>query len=474
MSTEPLLLYNTLSREIETLRPIDGHTIRFYACGPTIYNFGHIGNFRTYVAVDLLRRTLKASEMAVKHVMQFTDVDDKTIREAQKANLSLGDYTGKFRQAFIDDANALHLEPAEHQPNATDHIPEMIELIAQLVASGHAYPLEGSVYFRLASFPRYGCLCHLDLAGLEHGHRIAADEYEKEGVGDFVLWKAWQSNDGPVAWESPWGRGRPGWHIECSALANRFLGPEIDLHAGGVDLRFPHHENEIAQSESAFGKDFVRHWFHVEHLLVEGQKMSKSAGNFYTVRDVLEKGYSGRELRYALYSGAHYRKNLNFSWQAMEDARAALQRLDEWRTRLKDTLTNGPDSTPSDAATAAEASELAPSFRKSLQNDLNVSDGLAHIFQAVRNTHRSIDEKQLSKTGAQAFLEAWANIDQILGLGERTISIPAEVAQLVEERKIARAQKDFKKSDELRMRLLDLGWKVKDGPKGQELMPSSG
>src|ERR1700677_659367 len=331
-----LRLFNTMTRAVEELKPLAPPRVSLYVCGPTIYNYGHIGNFRTYVAVDLLRRALKHFGYAVDHVMQFTDVDDKTIRGSREANLPLKEFTSVYRKAFLEDAKTLNIEMAARTPNATDHIPAMIVLIQKLIDKKAAYVSEdGSVYFRIASFPKYGCLCHLDLAGMIAGARVNQDEYEKEGVGDFVLWKKWVEADGDVGWDSPWGWGRPGWHIECSALSMEHLGPQIDIHGGGVDLRFPHHENEIAQSEAATGLPFVRHWFHVEHLLVDGQKMSKSLGNMYTIRDVQQRGFTGRELRYALLSGANYAKNLNFTWHGMDDAKTALTRIDEWRKLVK-------------------------------------------------------------------------------------------------------------------------------------------
>jgi cysteinyl-tRNA synthetase len=455
-------LYNTISRKVEPLRPLQSPAVKLYACGPTIYNFGHIGNFRTYVAVDVLSRALRASGYQVKHVMQFTDVDDKTIRDSRAANLPLKQFTDKFRVAFLEDSAILNLANIADRPNATDHIPAMVGMVEQLVEKGFAYASEGSVYYRIAAFPRYGCLCHLDMSGLQHGHRVSVDDEQKEGVGDFALWKAWAPADGEVGWESPWGRGRPGWHIECSALAKEFLGEEIDLHAGGVDLRFPHHENELAQSEAANGKTFARHWFHVEHLLVEGQKMSKSLGNYFTVRDVLAKNYTGRELRYALISGAHYRTNLNFTWQGMDDARAALRRLDEWRTRLQEFV--GPDRK------SAEAAPMAAEFQEALRQDLNVSLGLGAIFTAVRTCHKALDEGTMTKESALSYLQAWAEIDEVLGLGEAKAEVPAEVLALVEERKQARLAKDFKKSDAIRAKIVAQGWQVKDGPKGQELV----
>jgi cysteinyl-tRNA synthetase len=469
MSRPTFQLYNTMTRAIEPLKPLDpaGQRVSLYVCGPTIYNYGHIGNFRTYVAVDLLRRALKHFGYQVDHVMQFTDVDDKTIRGSRERNLPLGEFTSTFRSAFLEDAKTLNIEIPERTPNATDHIPAMITLIQKLIEKKSAYVSDdGSVYFRIASFPRYGCLCHLDLARMISGARVNQDEYEKEGVGDFVLWKKWVPADGDVGWDSPWGKGRPGWHIECSALSMEHLGPQLDIHGGGVDLRFPHHENEIAQSEAATGLPFVGHWFHVEHLLVDGQKMSKSLGNMYTVRDVLARGYTGRELRYALLSGANYAKNLNFTWQGMEDAKTALARIDEWRKRVK--------------AEAAKASngekmvgtfEISPEFDAALANDLNINEVLGVLFTMIRTTNKALDAAEMKSHQACAYELAWQKLDSILGLGDATFSIPEEIQTLLDQRAAARKAKDFAQSDELRKAIEDIGWKVKDTAKGQELSP---
>jgi cysteinyl-tRNA synthetase len=466
---EKISLHNSMTRAVEELKPLAPPRVSLYVCGPTIYNYGHIGNFRTYVAVDLLRRTLKHFGYTVDHVMQFTDVDDKTIKGARDKGVPLREFTTTFRNAFLEDAKTLHIETPERTPNATDHIPKMVELIAKLVDKGAAYASDdGSVYFRIASFPRYGCLCHLDLQNLVAGARVSQDEYEKEGVGDFVLWKKWTPADGDVGWDSPWGRGRPGWHIECSALSMEHLGPEIDIHGGGTDLRFPHHENEIAQSEAATGLTFVRSWFHVEHLLVDGQKMSKSLGNMYTVRDVLAKGFTGRELRYALLSGAHYSKNLNFTWQGMDDAKTALARIDEWRKRLR-----GPADGSKETATAFS---LADNFRaaidRALAHDLNINDALGHLFQLIRETNKLLDAGQLTPAQARALEAAYSGFDAVTGLGEPSRSVPADVQSLADQRAAARKAKDFAASDTLRKQIEALGWKVKDTPKGQELTPA--
>jgi len=472
MSRPTFQLYNSMTRAVEELNPLAPPRVSFYVCGPTIYNYGHIGNFRTYVAVDLLRRALKHFGYQVDHVMQFTDVDDKTIRGSREANLPLKEFTAIYRDAFLEDAKTLNIEIPERTPNATDHIPPMIALIGKLIDKKSAYVSDdGSVYFRIASFPRYGCLCHLDLSSLMTGARVNQDEYEKEGVGDFVLWKKWVPADGDVGWDSPWGRGRPGWHIECSALSMEHLGPQIDIHGGGTDLRFPHHENEIAQSEAATGLPFVRHWFHVEHLLVDGQKMAKSTGNMYTVREVLARGYTGRELRYALLSGANYAKNLNFTWQGMDDAKTALSRIDEWRKRVRDLA-------PASPPPGAEQMEVSPgvttylrALDEALAHDLNINDALGHFFSLIRETHKALDAGALIPLQAHHLEIAWRTLDAILGLGDATVTVPAEVQALLDQRAAARKAKDFAKSDELRKAIEALGWKVKDTAKGQELSP---
>jgi len=474
MARPTFQLYNSMTRAVEPLKPLDpqGKRVSLYVCGPTIYNYGHIGNFRTYVAVDLLRRALKHFGYRVDHVMQFTDVDDKTIRGAREAKVPLKEFTAIYRQAFLEDAKTLNIEIPERTPNATDHIPPMIALIEKLIDKKSAYVSDdGSVYFRIASFPRYGCLCHLDLANLISGARVNQDEYEKEGVGDFVLWKKWVAADGDVGWDSPWGKGRPGWHIECSALSMEHLGPQIDIHGGGTDLRFPHHENEIAQSEAATGLPFVGHWFHVEHLLVDGQKMAKSTGNMYTVRDVIQRGFTGRELRYALLSGANYAKNLNFTWQGMDDAKTALSRIDEWRKRVR---AFAPALPPADSGNM-EASPGVTTYLEALDvalaHDLNINDALGHFFSLIRETHKALDAGALIPLQAHHLEVAWATLDSILGLGDATVTIPAEVQALLNQRAAARKAKDFAKSDELRKAIEALGWKVKDTAKGQELSP---
>jgi cysteinyl-tRNA synthetase len=467
MSRPEFQLYNTMSRSVEPLKPLAPPRVSLYVCGPTIYNYGHIGNFRTYIAVDLLSRALRHFDFQVDHVMNFTDVDDKTIRSSREKNQPLKEFTAVYRQAFLEDMKTLKIEIPNRTPNATDHIPAMVALIQTLIDKKSAYVSDdGSVYFRIASFPKYGCLCHLNLEGMISGARVNQDEYEKEGIGDFVLWKKWVAADGDVVWESPWGKGRPGWHIECSALIRETLGDQIDIHCGGTDLRFPHHENENAQSEAATGKAFVGHWFHVEHLLVDGQKMSKSAGNMYTVRDVLAKGYTGRELRYALLSGANYAKNLNFTWQGMDDAKTALARIDEWRKRIKDAVAAALTSEQE-----GDTLNLLPVIDEAVARDLNINELLGHLFTWIRLSNKALDEKKLSHTDALAYDQAWIQLDSILGLGDAAVTIPAEVQALADQRAAARKARDFAKSDELRKAVEALNWKVKDTAKGQELSP---
>ena len=336
-----ITFFNTLTRAKETFVPHEKNKVRLYTCGPTVYHFAHIGNFRTYVFEDLLRRTLKYFGYAVEQVMNITDVDDKTIRGAIRDNVTLDQYTAPYTKAFLEDLQTLAIEEVEHRPKATDYIPDMVKMIEQLVQKGVAYVgHDGSVYFSIEKFPQYGALSHLHLDELKEGgsERVVHDEYDKERVADFVLWKGYdKERDGQIFWESPWGKGRPGWHIECSAMATALLGPALDIHCGAVDNIFPHHENEIAQSESCSGCKFVKTWLHSEHLIVDGKKMSKSLGNFFTLRDLLEKGYHGREIRYLLLS-VHYRTQLNFTIEGLEASRHALRRLDDFIGRLNDVV----------------------------------------------------------------------------------------------------------------------------------------
>ena len=464
----PVSLFNTASRTSEPFLPLDpaGRLVKMYTCGPTVYNYAHIGNFRAYIFEDLLQRHLEARGFQVERVMNLTDVDDKTIAGCRKAGVPLAEFTARFKAAFFEDLAALRIKPADHYPAATapEHIARMIAMIQTLQAQDIAYQAEdGSVYFRIARFPKYGCLAHLNLEELRPSGRIQNDEYEKEAIGDFALWKSWQEGDGEVFWESPWGRGRPGWHIECSAMATALLGPQLDIHCGGVDNIFPHHEAEIAQSECVTGLQFARYWLHCAHLMVDGQKMSKSAGNFYTLRDLLERGYSGREIRYALLS-VHYRLPLNFTLPGLDAARAALSRLDAWVERL---ATHSAGASP--AATDPSVPTPAEDFLCALDDDLNISGALGRLFDWLRDSNRGMDSGELSPAGAARALADFERLNTILALAPEQAAVPTEVLALVEERQAVRAAKDWGRSDQLRDAIAALGWTVKDTKQGPQL-----
>lgn len=456
-------IQNTLTRRLEDFVPLEAGHARLYTCGPTVYNFAHIGNFRAYVFEDLLRRWLKFKGYRVTQVMNLTDVDDKTIRDSQKAGKSLGEFTAMYAQAFFEDVRTLNIEPAEHYPAATAHIPEMISIISTLMEKGYAYRSEdGSIYFSIDKWPTYGKLAHLDREGMRSGVRISSDEYEKENVADFALWKSWDEKDGDVGWDSPWGRGRPGWHIECSAMSQKYLGASFDIHTGGIDNIFPHHEDEIAQSEAANGKPFATYWMHCAHLMVDGHKMSKSQGNFHTLRDVLARGYSGREVRYELLA-THYRAPLNFTFGSLDAARTALRRVDEFGTRLADAAGGAAEGRlPAWAQAQADRFELA------MDDDLNVSAALAALFDLIREGNAALDAKGLSSEEALALRELLKKWNSALGVLEKPVeAIPAAVQGLLLRRQAARSQKEWKMSDLLRDEIMTLGWIVKDTPKGQ-------
>jgi len=461
--------FNTRSRQVEDFKPLDpaGKAVKLYTCGPTVYNYAHIGNFRAYVFEDLLQRHLEARGYAVNRVMNLTDVDDKTIKGCISLGQRLADFTKVFKDAFFQDLDTLRIKRADAFPAATDYVEQMIEMIKDLEAKGIAYQADDkSVYFRLSKFPDYGKLAHLNLEELRPTGRIQNDEYEKESVGDFALWKAWDERDGDVKWDSPWGQGRPGWHIECSAMATTLLGPQLDIHCGGVDNIFPHHEAEIAQSECCTGLPFVRHWLHCAHLMVEGEKMAKSAGNFYTLRDLLEKGWSGREIRYALIT-VNYRLPLNFTFDGLAGARSALGRIDEWVTRLTELA---GDAKP-DATSAFDLQ--VKGFFTALDDDLNISAAMGQVFDLIRETNKAIDAGGVSASAAACLLAGWSRINSVLTLSRETTAVPAEVLSLVEERQAIRAAKDWAGSDRLRDAILALGWNVKDTKDGPKLTPKA-
>jgi len=461
-----LRFLNTYSREVEDFIPLDpaGKAVKMYTCGPTVYNHAHIGNFRCYTFEDLLQRHLQARGYEVDRVMNLTDVDDKTIRGCRAEGIPLNQFTARYKQAFFDDAKTLRLLQAASYPAATEpeNIARMIEMIARLLDLGIAYQAEDrSVYFRIARFADYGKLAHLNLEELRPSGRIRSDEYDKESIGDFALWKAWDEADGDVAWEAPWGRGRPGWHIECSAMATRLLGDEIDLHCGGVDNIFPHHEAEIAQSECCTGRKFVRYWLHNAHLLVEGQKMSKSLGNFFTLRDLLDKGYTGREIRYVLLT-VHYRLPLNFTFAGLDSARSALGRIDEWIERLAEHAgAVAPEPTP--------LSEHREHFFAALDDDLNSAGAMGHFFDLVRESNRALDQNALTQAQSSQLVADWQRMNEVLALEPDSEVIPGDVLALVNAREAARRAKDWAKSDQLREEIAELGWAVKDTKEGPKL-----
>src|SRR5436309_1233941 len=471
--------FNTYSRKLEEFEPLDpaARSIKIYTCGPTVYSRAHIGNFRAYIFEDLLQRHLELRGYKLHRVMNITDVDDKTIRGAREAGVPLVKFTEQFKQAFFEDAKTLRIKRADEFPCAIDqrYIDRMIAMIDALISKRLAYQADDkSVYFRINKFPDYGKLAHFDLTQLQSTGRVKHDEYDKEHIGDFALWKAWDDEDGHVKWDSPWGPGRPGWHIECSAMATALLGDQIDIHCGGVDNIFPHHEAEIAQSECVTGKKFVRYWLHCAHLLVDGQKMAKSLGNFYTVPDVLTKGYTGRELRYALLR-VHYRVPLNFTWEGMKEARESLGRIDEWLARLREVAERGNAQrpTPINREQAPNVQRpIQPDFENALDDDLNISAALGFLFESVRETNRAMDENKLDAASATAWLDWWKRINTVLGLESETkMMVPEDVAQLAKEREKARCEKNWKGSDELRDRISALGWDVRDTKDGQKLSP---
>jgi cysteinyl-tRNA synthetase len=460
-------LYDTLARKIKDLTPLDGRTFRFYCCGPTVYGPAHIGNFRTFVLQDVFRRTLETSGLRTLHVRNLTDVDDKTIRESQRVGQTLTEFTRFWTEKFHHDCDLLQCLPPHIEPGAVEHIPQQVAMIAQLVEKGHAYASEdGSVYFNIASFPEYGQLSHLDERELELGRtqtqRANADEYEKQSVSDFVLWKSRRPEDGENFWPSPWGEGRPGWHLECSAMIREYLGETFDLHSGGVDLVFPHHENEIAQSRCACGGHFAATWFHIAHLMVDGGKMSKSLGNLYTLEDLAKYGWTAMEVRYVLLSG-HYRKPLNFTFDSLHAAREAMNKMAKAAQQL---AAKSPENA---VLTSIEFGPFQAAW-DSLNDDLNTAGALGAIFTGLR------EATKLDGLAAAQALAGFHRILRALGLTlpetEKEIEVPTEIRALAEQRLAVRQAKDWAQSDVLRDQLAALGWTIKDSKDGYELKPS--
>jgi cysteinyl-tRNA synthetase len=455
-----LKLHNTLTGIEEEFHPLEEGVVRLYTCGPTVYDYAHVGNFRTFVFQDLLRRYLRYSGYRVIHVMNITDVDDRTILNARQQGMSLRDYTTKYTDAFLEDSRTLRIESADIMPRATDHIPEMVALIRRLEAKGYTYRKDGSVYFGISRFPGYGKLSKADFSGVQDGASVDADKYDKENARDFVLWKA--KKEGEDFWETEIGPGRPGWHIECSAMSMKYLGETFDIHCGGVDLVFPHHENEIAQSECATGKPFVRYWLHPEFLIVEGEKMSKSLGNYFTLRDLLARGHSPESIRYLLLS-VHYRKQLNFTADGLHQAQASIHRLEDFVLRLKERAAAGEVS----AEFAAEVQAARKKFKEAMDDDLNTSAALAAIFDFVRATYQKESQKAISGSGARAALEFISEIDYVLSiLRAQPELLDEEIAGQIEARQAARRRRDFAEADRIRDQLLARGIQLEDTREG--------
>ena len=453
-------LTNTLTRKLEEFKPLEGGHVRMYTCGPTVYDFAHIGNFRTYMFEDLLRRYLKYKGYRVTQVMNLTDIDDKSIRGSRNKGITLSEYTDVYKKAFFDDLDALGIERAEHYPEATTHIPEMVNLVKKLLEKGFAYQAEGNYYYSISKFTSYGKLAHLDLQGLRPGARIATDEYEKESVADFALWKAWDENDGDVYWETEIGKGRPGWHLECSAMSMKYLGETFDIHTGGVDNIFPHHENEIAQSEAATGRKFVNYWMHSEHLIVEGRRMAKSFKNFYTLGDILAKGYPASAVRYLLMS-TYYRQQLNFTFEGLDAARNALERYNDFWSNLSDY--------PGGEASGGEADQVIETvinrFESALDEDLNISPALGAVFDFIREINRVRSENRLSGDERDRVLQAIRRIDTVLNLRRQETGIlDADIDDLIRKRIDARKNRDFVTADRIRLELMEKGIILEDGP----------
>ena len=458
----PLHLYNTLTRTLEPFQPAEGNTVRMYSCGPTVHNHVHIGNLRTFAFQDVLRRHLRHCGFELLHVMNITDVDDKIIAAAAAADQTLAEYTEQYTEAFKQDSETLRLEEPEHVTAATQHIDAMIDLIRRLEKNGLTYQSEGSIYFRIANFAEYGKLARLDTSGMQAGARVDQDEYEKDNARDFALWKA--SKDGEPHWDSPFGPGRPGWHIECSAMGMQYLGETFDIHTGGVDLVFPHHENEIAQSQGATGKPFVRFWAHAEHLLVDGQKMSKSLGNFHTLRDLIEKGHSPEAIRYLLIS-APYRKQLNFTMDGLRAAATAIERLRNFKHRLEtETFPEGENEVLSAAAAEADRQFVA-----GMDDDLNTAQALGAVFDYVRDANTKIDAGEFlegNREAAAGLLDLFDSIFDVLDAETAGKMPPEEIERLIDERAQARMTKDFARADEIRDQLQEQGVVLEDSRDG--------
>ena len=456
----PLMFRNTLTRTKEEFHPMTPGEVRMYTCGPTVYDYAHIGNFRTYMFEDLLRRFLKYKGYKVTQVMNLTDIDDKTIRDSRKKGISLKEHTAPFIEAFFADVDALRIERAEYYPAATEHIPEMVAIIKKLIDKGLAYQADGDWYFKIAEFPNYGKLANLDMSGLKAGARVSSDEYEKESLSDFALWKAWDEDDGDVFWETELGKGRPGWHIECSAMSSKYLGNHFDIHTGGVDNMFPHHENEIAQSEGANAEKFVNYWLHSEHLMVEGRRMGKSLGNYYTLRNLLDKGYSALAVRSVLIS-THYKQQLNFTFDGLDAASSSLERYNDFMSNLE-----AYEGGESSGEAEAMIGKMLAEFELRLDDDLNISGALGAVYDFIREINRLRSENKLSAADKDKALEAIRRVDKVLDFQTKAVDLDQGIEDLIAQRTAARKARDFSKADQIRDDLLARGIVLEDTPQG--------
>lgn len=469
-SSLTLMLFNTATRQKEPLRPLHDKQVTMYTCGPTVYHYAHIGNFRTYMFEDLLRRTIKFLGMKITQAMNLTDVDDKTIKGAIAQNITLDAYTQPFKDAFFEDLKTLGIEKVEYYPAATEYIQEMIKLTQGLLDKGIAYKGgDGSIYYAISKFPRYGCLSHLNLEDLKAGasERVSSDEYDKEHIADFVLWKKYDpERDGKIYWESPFGPGRPGWHLECSAMAMSLLGQTIDIHVGGIDNMFPHHENEIAQSEAYSGKHFVNIWMHSEHLVVDNKKMSKSLGNFFTLRDLLNKGFTGVQVRYMLLQ-THYKTQLNFTFAGVDAVKHSLQRLNDFIQRMLEIKAPGGTG-----AADKIIDDTLKAFSEALADDLNISVALAAVFEFVREVNSLSDAGKVQAEDAQKIIQLMRRLDTVLGLltfEKEVDAIPHELNEALHKRNQARKDKNWALADTLRDFILKSGYIIEDTPAGARL-----
>jgi cysteinyl-tRNA synthetase len=459
-----LYFFNTLTRQKEKFVPLKEGSVKMYTCGPTVYDYAHIGNFRTFVFEDLLRRWLEYRGFEILQIMNITDVDDRTIGASRKLGIPLSQHTAEYIQAFFEDLATLNIRKAEHYPRATEHVPEMVALVKKLLEKGYAYRGEdGSIYYDISKFKNYGKLSKFKVEELKAGARVKVDDYEKAEAQDFALWKAWDKQDGDVFWETDLGKGRPGWHIECSAMSMKYLDETFDIHTGGVDNMFPHHENEIAQSEAATDKKFVNYWLHAEHLLVEGKRMGKRYGNYYTVRDLTKQGHEPKAIRYLLLS-THYRQQFNFTFEGLEAAKNAIERLTNFIYRLEDACGSGAGEKLKQLV-----ERVQKNFGEAMDDDLNISVALAALFDFIRDVNSILDDNMISKREAQEIQELMTGFDKVLGVlgdAKKEEKLPDAAMKLINMREEARKAKDWKTADQIREQLKNMGITIQDTPQG--------